>query len=1176
MRRYFTYRISIIVFSLCWLTIGLQKAKAVTPEDSLQLVEIYNDLDGANWVETWDLAQPVETWFGVQLNGDKTEITSIILIENNLSGTLPSIALPDLIYFDISKNNITGEIPILDLPNIRVLVLTSNFFEGSIPAQLGDLTTLTNLSLTSNQITGNIPSTFGNLENVTNLRLGGNQISGSLPAEMGNMASLSQLIISVNQLTGSIPDEFENLSNLESLFLRDNQLTGPIPAFLGNMISLKQLDLSGNELIGMIPAELGNLMNLTTLSLNRNNLIGGIPESLGNLINLSLINLSNNGLTGDISPSFGNWSLLNFLFFGSNELTGSIPETFGNLSNARTINLNENSLTGMLPATLGNLQSMTVLEVSDNNFTGPIPSSFSNLVELQAFFADNNNLSGELPTFENTLNLNNLNLSYNNFTGPIPDWGHLNILGLVNLSFTQLSGCYPLWTCEVGSFIATGTPGLPYGGSDMEFISFCENPSFQFGSPCNDSDSLTVGEVIQPDCSCSTSNSFTNFVEGQMYYDSLENCEIDNGELELRLEGWMVTASNGTDVYYDVTDSLGQYKIFADTGLYVFQVEVPNAYWGVCPGIQSSPLAFDSLAETLMLDVPIQANYDCSIMNVDIGTPFLRRCFENNYRLFYRNEGTVAAEDAYIEVYFDEYIVINSSNPPWTSREGQLLTYDLGDVPLGGTGRFDINVIVDCDSTVLGQTHCVEAHVFPDSICLPPNTFWDGSTITVEGECDQDSVHFTISNSGLQNMEQTLSYIIIEDDLIDNIGTFLLEAQESSVISIKSSGATYRMEAQQAPNHPTNTAPSATVEGCVESNMPFSLGFVNVFSEDDADPFISIDCQANIGAYDPNDKTGYPFGLGTSHLIDTSTTLEYKIRFQNTGTDTAFYVSILDTISTHLNASTIRMGAASHDYNWNILADNVLQINFDNIMLPDSNINEVASHGFVKFKIDQQSSNPPGTIINNKAAIYFDFNPPIITNQTDHMIEDKLIVYDTLNQAFCNHWFYQNDTSFTLHAVFEYYEIFQYNSIDLLEEEPLVIDTLLNFAEAYQGVFYDSDTTLVQTYTSSEGCDSTVIVNLGFLTGLKEINSNVNVQIQPNPFSENIELILNIDEAIELSQLKVYNGLGQAVLVKTLNRIFNNGQHSIPIDLKNLPDGIYWISLAGSGLTTTKKIIKRE
>ena len=55
---------------------------------------------------------------------------------------------------------------------------------------------------------------------------------------------------------------------------------------------------------------------------------------------------------------------------------------------------------------------------------------------------------------------------------------------------------------------------------------------------------------------------------------------------------------------------------------------------------------------------------------------------------------------------------------------------------------------------------------------------------------------------------------------------------------------------------------------------------------------------------------------------------------------------------------------------------------FDNIMLPDSNVNQLASQGFVKYRIDLKPDLPLETAIFNTAHIYFDLNPAVITNTT--------------------------------------------------------------------------------------------------------------------------------------------------------------------------------------------------
>ena len=86
------------------------------------------------------------------------------------------------------------------------------------------------------------------------------------------------------------------------------------------------------------------------------------------------------------------------------------------------------------------------------------------------------------------------------------------------------------------------------------------------------------------------------------------------------------------------------------------------------------------------------------------------------------------------------------------------------------------------------------------------------------------------------------------------------------------------------------------------------------------------------------------------------------------------------------------MGASSHSYTWRIYASGVLEVTYNNIMLADSNVNEPASHGFFNFEIEQKANNPLGTVINNEASIFFDFNAPIITNTTFHTISDNFLV----------------------------------------------------------------------------------------------------------------------------------------------------------------------------------------
>ncbi|MBL0048564.1 MAG: DUF11 domain-containing protein [Bacteroidetes bacterium] len=129
------------------------------------------------------------------------------------------------------------------------------------------------------------------------------------------------------------------------------------------------------------------------------------------------------------------------------------------------------------------------------------------------------------------------------------------------------------------------------------------------------------------------------------------------------------------------------------------------------------------------------------------------------------------------------------------------------------------------------------------------------------------------------------------------------------------------------------------------------------------------------GSFDPNDKAVSPETM----IPGATGFLEYTIRFQNTGTDTAFTVYVTDTLSSYLNSSSIEIISASHTYSF-LLDNGIAKWHFANILLPDSNVNEASSHGFVKFKIKPQANLAAGVQIPNAANIYFDYNTAVVTN----------------------------------------------------------------------------------------------------------------------------------------------------------------------------------------------------
>lgn len=153
----------------------------------------------------------------------------------------------------------------------------------------------------------------------------------------------------------------------------------------------------------------------------------------------------------------------------------------------------------------------------------------------------------------------------------------------------------------------------------------------------------------------------------------------------------------------------------------------------------------------------------------------------------------------------------------------------------------------------------------------------------------------------------------------------------------------------------------------------------------------ATDCRQNVGSYDPNAIHAWVYQQIDPPEIEANTAIEYQINFQNTGTDTAFTVEIVDRISSLLDLNTLTPLASSHPYELRIQPDRTLVFTFSNILLPDSNINEAASHGFVRFGINQLANLYSGLVIENTAQIYFDQNDPVATNTS--RLEIELIVH---------------------------------------------------------------------------------------------------------------------------------------------------------------------------------------
>ena len=130
--------------------------------------------------------------------------------------------------------------------------------------------------------------------------------------------------------------------------------------------------------------------------------------------------------------------------------------------------------------------------------------------------------------------------------------------------------------------------------------------------------------------------------------------------------------------------------------------------------------------------------------------------------------------------------------------------------------------------------------------------------------------------------------------------------------------------------------------------------------------------QTVVGSFDPNDK----------HCMqgeEVSTTqignfLHYVINFENTGNFPAENVVIKDLLDADkFDISSLQVLSSSHA-EVPVLTGNKLEFYFEGINLVPN------EYGYVAYKIKTKPTLTAGSVVTNKASIYFDFNAPVVTN----------------------------------------------------------------------------------------------------------------------------------------------------------------------------------------------------
>ncbi|MBN8680223.1 MAG: T9SS type A sorting domain-containing protein [Chitinophagales bacterium] len=481
-------------------------------------------------------------------------------------------------------------------------------------------------------------------------------------------------------------------------------------------------------------------------------------------------------------------------------------------------------------------------------------------------------------------------------------------------------------------------------------------------------------------------------ITGNAFKDNSADCSPNPDEISAN--GIIVRATDldfGSK-WYETTDSAGNYEFRIPIGNYDVKLLEPGnspGYWLACLDqtalltIQGDSIGLDSMG--------IKPVVECPFMQLDMAAGLFRPCLPVAININVLNSGTVSADSVVVLLELDPLLTYDSSSLAPAAQIGQQLWFNFDTLEALGTATFKVWATVSCDAS-LDQILCINGHVWPDSICNQNNLAWDGSDLRVQAFCDGDSVRFKVSNVGAGNMSEASQLVIIEDYIIlRSVSLQLPSGADTIVTEANPNGQTYYAGIRQTEGYFGYPVAADGVEICDGQGTPGMLMQYPLF---EGGIFEEQFCAEVRTAFDPNDKRGFPLGYGDHHYIDRGIPIDYMIRFQNTGNDTAFLVVLRDTLPTTLDASTLRMGAGSHPFTWELDGQGVLTCRFANIMLPDSNTNEPASHGYVTFSVLPRADLSAGTQVLNRAAIYFDFNAPVLTEYAMHTVDSNFITVD--------------------------------------------------------------------------------------------------------------------------------------------------------------------------------------
>ena len=857
-------------------------------------------------------------------------------------------AFTNLIELDLSKNSARGELD-LRLPKLQILVITTNSFESinldgmveldSIDARGNrlltqlDISSLTKIRAIDMSQCGLLSLTANQLEYLEILDIENSDLEFLSLKDLPNLSSVNARICDISTL------ELSNVPNLRNLQIDWNELT--VFDFKDNQ-NIENIDLRFNSL-GHLNLE--NLTSLKFLDAHTNKL-----ES-ANLVDLPLLEeliLSSNDLE---SIQLNSLKSLIDVDLGQNLLKSVVIQDLPQLANLDVLG------NVLVDLELNNLPLLTEVQVRANNLEVLKISNLPTLVEIDA---SSNNIQEFF--YENLPSLIELNLSNNELsTFHLSDLPALvDFSGAANsiqeFTYGDLPSLFDLDlnSNELSTFHLSDLPSLDVvrlNSNMLETLTFSNLPNLKF-LQCSNNNLQELDFLILP--SITSLNARSNLF-----------LDLDFSEKSLAVDLWGNLLLEYVNIKNDISDG-AQYQFGNNPNLISIcmdeedrmdlggELAIANLIVNIgtnCEFLSESLFQvtgmsiFDIDKNGCTEDDPTFGGLKVSIENI-----INEECFISNEDGFFRTG-----------LNLPEHTIRASVDEELYSVEPEIVKLDFATLATRNfTQEFCITPKIDFVD--------VEVGIIPIDIARPGF---------------ETEYQLIVKNSGVLPVsgQVTLTY---DDKFVD----FEEAEPEQNGLSggqiifdytdlFPGEGLSFQLFFEL--NTPTETC--SLNNGDLLKYKAVAEISTNVMDFDVTNNTFEL-CQEVVNSFDPNDKTCLNGNVIKPEQLREF--LFYMIRFENTGTASAINISVIDTIDlTRYDIGSLEIVESSHYMTTTIREDNIVDFYFENIRLP---FFDATNDGFLVFKIRPLIDLEVGQVIANDAAIFFDFNFPIITNTAETII----------------------------------------------------------------------------------------------------------------------------------------------------------------------------------------------